>query len=62
MKIDVRVDATLNERRRFLGRADITPMIEVVSIMLDSVSMAVVNARLAALTAEGFTGDEQDQP
>lgn len=61
MKIEVRVEATPNERRRFLGRADITPVIEVVSIMLDSVSMAFANARLASLEAEGFTSDRQDE-
>ncbi len=61
MKLDVRVEATPNERRRFLGQADVTPMIELASIMLDSVMMVVVEARLEALTAEGAINDEQDE-
>lgn len=57
MEIDVQVDVTPNERRRFLGDADITPMVELVSEMLDQAMMAVVDARLAALTA---CDDEND--
>lgn|GEM_PF-4239798 len=60
MKIEVRVEATANEKRRFLGGADITPMIELVSIMLDSVMIVVVQARIKALAAEGIDGDQQD--
>ena len=61
MKIDVKVKATGNEKRRFLGRADITPMIELVSESLDVAMLAVVQARLAALTAEGFGSEAQGQ-
>lgn len=60
MKFDVRVEATTNEKRRFLGQADVTPMIELVSIMLDSVMLVVVEARLLPLTAEGAADDELD--
>jgi len=60
VKIEVRVEATANEKRRFLGGADITPMIELVSIMLDSVMIVVVQARIKALAAEGIDGDQQD--
>lgn len=52
MKIDVRVKASGTEKRRFLGRADITPMVELVSDTLDTAMLAVVQARLAALTSE----------
>ncbi|MDH3663999.1 MAG: hypothetical protein OEU92_28965 [Alphaproteobacteria bacterium] len=52
MKIDVRVEATGTEKRRFLGQADITPMIELVSDTLDTAMLAVVQARLAALTSD----------
>lgn len=61
MKIDVRVEATANERRRLLGGADITPMIELVSIMLDSVMMVVVKARLEALSADVMDEEQQDR-
>ena len=57
MKFDVRVEATINEKRRFFGQADVTPMIELMSIMLDSVMMAVVEARLEALMAEGAASE-----
>ncbi len=60
MKIDVKVDATANEKRRFLGQADVTPMIELVSIMLDSVMLVVVETRLQALLADGVDSEEQD--
>lgn len=59
MKIDVRVDATENEKRRFLGRANITPVIEVMSIALDRAMLAVVDARLETLTAELAGREEQ---
>jgi len=62
LEIDVRVEATANERRRLLGGADITPMIELVSIMLDSVMMVVVRARLEALSADELDDERQDQP
>jgi len=52
MKIEVRVDADANERRRFLGGANIVPMIEVVSVMINRMMMVVVEERLKALTAE----------
>jgi hypothetical protein len=60
MKIDVRIEASPSERRRLLGRANVTPVIEVMSILSDGAAMAVVNARLAALEAEGIVGDQQD--
>ncbi len=60
MKFDVRVEATTNEKRRFLGQADITPMIELASIMLDSVMMVVVEARLEALTTGTAANEKQD--
>jgi len=49
MKIDVNVDATANEKRRFLGSPDVTTLIELVSVMLDEAMMVVVDARLKAL-------------
>ena len=61
LKIDVRVEATANERRRLLGGADITPMIELVSIMLDSVMLVVVRARLEALSPDELDDEEQDR-
>lgn len=60
LKIDVRVEATANERRRLLGGADITPMIELVSLMLDSVMMVVVKARLETLSTEVMDDEQQD--
>lgn len=60
MKIDVRIEATPNERRRLLGRANLAPVIEVMSILFDGVAMAMLNARLAALEAEIYAGDQQD--
>lgn len=60
MKFDVKVDATSNEKRRFLGRPDLTPMIELTSIMLDSAMLAVVEIRLKALLANGVDSERQD--
>ena len=60
MKIDVKIEASPNERRRLLGRANIAPVIEVVSILFDGIAMASVNARLAALESEGFVDGRQD--
>lgn len=60
MKIEVRVDATTNERRRLIGQADITPIVELVSETLDMAMMAVVDRRLAALTAELDGQSERD--
>ncbi len=60
MKIDVRIEATPNERRCLLGRANLAPVIEVMSVLFDGVAIAMVNARLAALEAEILTGDLQD--
>ena len=61
MKIEVRVEATANEKRRFLGGANITPMVELVSNMIDSMMLAVVDARLAALTADGMNSEKRDE-
>jgi hypothetical protein len=60
MNIDARIDATPDERRRLLGRANLAPVIEVMSVLFDGVAMAMVNARLAALEAEIYGGDQQD--
>lgn len=60
MNIDVRIEATSTEKRRLLGRANLTPVIEVMSILSDCVAMAMVNARLAALESEIYAGDQQD--
>jgi hypothetical protein len=60
MKIDVTIEATPTERRRLLGRANLVPVIEVMSILFDGVAMSMVNARLAALEAETYAGDQQD--
>lgn len=60
MKIEVRVKATTNEKRRFVGGADITPMIELLSIMLDDAMVVVVDARLAALTSTAPDGDRRE--
>ena len=61
MKIEVRVKADANERRRFLGGANTAPMIELVSVMLDHVMMVVVEERLKALTAEGVDCARREQ-
>ena len=61
MKIDLKVEATLNEKRRFRGSPDLTPLVELVSVMLDEVMMVVVNARLEALETVGF-GENGDDP
>ena len=62
LKIDVRVEATASERRRLLGGADITPMIELVSLMLDSVMMVVVRARLETLSDDAMDDERLDRP
>ncbi len=49
MELELRIDMTPNERRRFLGHPDITPMVELVSELADDVMMVVVEARLDAL-------------
>lgn len=59
MKMEVRVEASVNEKRRFLGGADITPMVELVSIMVDTAMLAVVDARLEALTGENAAADDR---
>ena len=49
MELSVRVEATVNEKRRFLGYPDITPLVELASLAMDDLMMLVVEARLAAL-------------
>lgn len=60
MKIDVNVEASIHEKRLFLGGANLIPMIELVSVMLDSMMMAVVKARVAALSSEAMDSDRRD--
>lgn len=54
MKIQVQVDATVNEKRRFIGQPDITPLIELASEMLDHAMGLVVEARLEQLEDMGY--------
>ncbi len=50
MDIDVRLRWTPTEWRRFLGLADITPLVELASVMIDQVVLGIVHQRLEALT------------
>lgn len=52
MDIEVRINWTPNQWRRFCGQADITPLVELASVMIDRMAMLVVDRRLDALTAE----------
>ncbi|MEM9625503.1 MAG: DUF6489 family protein [Pseudomonadota bacterium] len=60
MKFDVRVEATTNEKRRFFGQADVTPMVELASVAMDKAMLAVVEARSKALSAEIAANQELD--
>ena len=62
MKVDVTIEATPNEKRRFLGSPDLTPLVEMISVMLDEAMMVVVDARLEALEAMTFEEDDIDDP
>lgn len=67
MHLNVKVDATPNEKRRFLGYPDITPLVELASEMLDDLMLVVVEARLAALNdqdldAEPRSASLDDEP
>lgn len=53
MKVEVRVDVTANEWRRLFGGADVTPLVGLMSDVLDDVAMVAVEQRLAALEAGG---------
>ena len=60
MEIDIKVDATPNEIRRLLGNPNISPIIELLSVMLDQTMMVVVDARLQAL--ESTMAHDEDSP
>jgi len=51
MAIEIRIDWTANQWRRFLGQADITPIVELISVMADRAAFAAVERHLEALTA-----------
>ena len=57
MAIEIRINWTANQWRRFLGRADITPLAELTSIMADKIALHIVDQRLAAL---GLGDGERD--
>ncbi len=50
MDIEVRLTWTPSQWRRFLGLADITPLVEVSSVMIDRMVMGIIDQRLEALT------------
>lgn len=52
MEIDVRLDWTPNQWRRFLGRADMTPLVELAAVMLDKMALHLMDQRLASLNAD----------
>jgi hypothetical protein len=60
MEIDIKIDATPNEIRRLLGNPDISPMIELLSVMLDQAMMVVVDARLQALESAMLQDEDVD--
>ncbi len=60
MAVEIRIDWTANQWRRFYGQADMTPMIEMVSIVADRIALVAIEKHLAALTAgtPGTTADD----
>lgn len=52
MAIEIRINWTPNQWRRFLGQPDQTPLVELTSVMIDKLALLVVDQRLEALTAE----------
>jgi hypothetical protein len=52
MDIEVRINWTPNQWRRFFGHADMTPLIELASVTIDRMAMAMVDRRLEVLAAE----------
>jgi len=49
MAIEIKINWTANQWRRFLGRADITPLAELTSVMADKIALHIVDQRLEAL-------------
>lgn len=49
MTIDIRLNWTPNQWRHFLGQADTTPLVELVSAMLDGVFFYLIQQRIATL-------------
>lgn len=52
MAIEVRIDWTPNQWRRFFGRPDTTPLVELMSVMIDKMALLDIDRRLEALTSE----------
>lgn len=53
MGIEVRINWTPNEWRRFWGWPDVTPLVELTSELLDDAAMALVEHRLETLAMAG---------
>ena len=52
MDIQIRIKWTPNQWRRFFGQPDITPLVELASVVIDGMAMLVVERRLEAMTAD----------
>lgn len=48
-RIEIKLGWTPNQWRRFLGRADTTPLVELCSVITDRMTMHVIDLRLAEL-------------
>lgn len=74
MSVDVKVNWTMGEWRRFFGLADVTPLVELVSLMSDRFSLLMIHQRLDAMepdakasrealvTTKGAEDRRSDQP
>lgn len=52
VEIDVRLDWTPNQWRRFWGQADMTPLVELAAVMHDKMALHLMDQRLASLHAD----------
>ena len=52
MSIEIRMNWTPNQWRRFLGQPDMTPLVELGSVVMDKIALLSIDERLAALQAE----------
>jgi len=48
-RIEIKLGWTPNQWRRFLGRADTTPLVELCSVITDKMTMHLIDLRLAEL-------------
>lgn len=62
MEVDVKIAWTPSDWRRFLGLADITPLVELMSVVADGLAFGEVERRLEALSCERAADDGEDTP